>query len=387
MRVAVVLISLLPSSVLVSVARGGDFMVSLDPADEPSEWRFRVAPYLWAAGISGDFAQFGLPEVEVNRSFSDVLENLDVGVMGVLEDMLSNLWILLRGVERTGEAGDNSITWTARYGSVVATAYDIATVDGLNERGLMANMLWLVEAGYPEPDPSRPGLAVSLWAQYLLDQFATVEECIGHLRDEPFVLVTDVIPGTERMTTVHLSISDRGGDSAIIEYIDGRQVIHHSREHQVMTNSPVFEQQLALNAYWQNIGGTVMLPGTNRAADRFARAMFYINAIPRVEDRRVAMAGVFSVIRNVSVPFGINTEDEPNISSTRWRVLADHKDLRYYFESAVSPNIFWVDLAGIDFDEGSGSRKLDLGPDSGRVLAGEASEAFVPAPAFVFHGL
>jgi choloylglycine hydrolase len=39
-----------------------------------------------------------------------------------------------------------------------------------------------------------------------------------------------------------------------------------------MTNSPTYDQQLALNRYWEQIGGTTMLPGTNRAADRFVRA-------------------------------------------------------------------------------------------------------------------
>ena len=41
-----------------------------------------------------------------------------------------------------------------------------------------------------------------------------------------------------------------------------------------MTNSPIFSEQLALDKYWKQIGGTVMLPGTNRAADHFARASF-----------------------------------------------------------------------------------------------------------------
>lgn len=52
------------------------------------------------------------------------------------DDMLSNLWILPRGMERNGQAGENSISWTAKYGSVVTTAYDFATVDGTNEAGL-----------------------------------------------------------------------------------------------------------------------------------------------------------------------------------------------------------------------------------------------------------
>lgn len=58
-----------------------------------------------------------------------------------------------------------------------------------------------------------------------------------------------------------------------------------------------------------------MLPGTNKSADRFARAMFYINSIPKSKDPVVAMASVFSVIRNASVPYGISTPGQPNISS------------------------------------------------------------------------
>ena len=47
--------------------------------------------------------------------------------------------------------------------------------------------------------------------------------------------------------------------------------------------------------------------GTNRAADRFARASFYINAATQSADLREAVAAVFSVMRNVSVPRGIST--------------------------------------------------------------------------------
>lgn len=80
-------------------------------------------------------------------------------------DIETNLWILPRGIARTGEAGPNSIKWTAKYGSVVATGYDISTTDGVNEAGLAANLLWLVESQYPKFDGTRPGLAISAWAQ------------------------------------------------------------------------------------------------------------------------------------------------------------------------------------------------------------------------------
>src|SRR5690606_5452542 len=107
------------------------------------------------------------------------------------------------------------------------------------------------------------------------------EDAVNALGKEPFVVVSSDIPGTDRFTTIHLSISDAKGDNAIFEYIDGKLKVHHDMSYTVMTNSPVFEQQLSLNSYWQQIGGLTMLPGTNRAADRFVRASFYIDAIPK----------------------------------------------------------------------------------------------------------
>lgn len=299
-------------------------------------------------------------------------------------DLATNLWSLPRGVKRDGRAGANSIEWTAKYGSVVATGYDICTTDGLNEAGLSANLLWLAESEYPARNGSRPVMSVATWAQYMLDNFATVADAVAALQTEPFDVLTEGVPGEERLATLHLSMSDSSGDSAIVEYVGGKQVIHHSRDYQVMTNSPVFEQQLAVNAYWEQLGGTVMLPGTNRAADRFARASFYVNAIPKVEDPKIALASVFSVVRNVSVPFGISTPDEPNISSTRWRTVAHHSRKLYCFESALTPNVFWVDLNKLDLSEGAPVRKLDLGRDESNTFAGESSAEFEVAEPFTF---
>src|ERR1700735_4676696 len=303
-------------------------------------------------------------------------------------DVGTNLWIFPRGMQRNGEAGPHSLEWASKYGSVIATGYDISTTDGMNEKGLVANLLWLVESQYPKLDPTKHMLAISIWAQYVLDNFATVTEVVDEVQKEPFTVVTANVPGEDRLATLHLSISDATGDSAIIEYIDGKQVIHHDRKHQVMTNSPTSDKQLALNEYWKGIGGAVMLPGTNRAADRFARASFYINAIPKDESPDITVASVFSVIRNVSVPYGITTPDQPNISSTRWRTVSDQKRKIYFFESAVTPNTFWVNFKDVDFSSESGkAMKLDLGPNQSHIYSGNAVKDFQVAKPFKFLGL
>ena len=301
------------------------------------------------------------------------------------EDTRSNLWIFPRGMKRNGEIGKNPLEWTSKYGSVVASAYDICSTDGMNEKGLVANLLWLAESEYPQWDGKKPGLSIAAWVQYILDNFATVDEAVSYVEKGTFEVVSDMMPDGTRMATLHLSLSDADGDNAIFEYIGGELKIHHDKSYQVMTNSPVFDQQLALNDYWKNIGGTTFLPGTNRAADRFVRASFYINAIPKVADTRTAVASVFSVIRNTSVPLGITTPNEPNISSTRWRTVSDQKNKVYFFESTIQPNVFWVNLQDVDFSEKAPVKMLDL--VNGKTYAGNTAEQFVEAKPFKFLGV
>jgi choloylglycine hydrolase len=295
----------------------------------------------------------------------------------------SNLWVLPRGMARDGAAGPDSLAWTSRYGSVVVTAFDAATADGMNEAGLVANLLYLSESVYPDapPAPGSKPMSISAWAQYYLDSFATVAEAVAATEAQPFY-VRPVMSPDGHAGTVHLSLSDATGDSAVFEYVDGVLRVHHGREFQVMTNSPTYDQQLALDAYWKQIGGLTMLPGTNRAADRFVRTSFYLDALPKDVDRATAVAAAFSVIRNASVPLGITTPGQPNISSTLWRTVSDHADRRYFFESTSSPNVFWIDLGGVDFAEGAPVLRLPL--TGGEIYAGEASGSLEPAEPFTF---
>jgi len=297
------------------------------------------------------------------------------------EDMQTNMWVFPRGMKRDGGVGKGSLEWTSKHGSVIASIYEGGTADGMNEKGLVANLLYLAESEYPAATDKRPAVVLTAWTQYVLDTFATVEEAVAELKKETFRVVPVELPNGAK-GTAHLSISDASGDSAIFEYVKGKLVIHHGKEHQVMTNSPTFDKQLALNEYWKQIGGTVMLPGTNRASDRFARASFYINACKQSADAREAVASTTSVMRNVCVPLGITTPNQPNIAATLWFSVADHKNRVYYYQDTNSPGAVWVKLDKIDFKEGTGVRKLTLAgkPD----LAGDQTANFEKAEAFKF---
>ena len=63
----------------------------------------------------------------------------------------------------------------------------------MNEKGLVANTLYLVESDYGTPDGTRPTLSIAAWAQYALDNYATVNDAVSALRKEPFTVVAPVL--------------------------------------------------------------------------------------------------------------------------------------------------------------------------------------------------
>jgi len=295
-------------------------------------------------------------------------------------NLITNLWVFPKGMARDGGTGENPVKWTSKYGSVGASFYEAAMVDGMNERGLVVNNLYLAESDYGDAAKTgKPTLSIGAWAQYFLDNFATVAEAIEAMKDDPFTVVAPVLPNG-RAAAGHMALSDPSGDSAILEYLDGKLVIHHGPEHAVMTNSPTYEQQLAINAYWDLIGGDRMLPGTINAADRFVRVSYFLKSSPKYKEPVMAVASVFSQMRAIGVPLGMEDPDHPNISATLWRTVADHDARRYYFESAIRPSVFWVDLDNVNLEPGASVMQLDT--LSSKVLAGEVSAEFEPAEPF-----
>src|SRR5271169_3656385 len=93
----------------------------------------------------------------------------------------------------------------------------------------------------PRARASLPEVHAGLWAQYALDNAASVEEALQLLaKIQPIA-----VEARGHKASVHLAMEDSSGDSAIIEYIGGKPVVHHGREFRVMTNDPTYDEQLA----------------------------------------------------------------------------------------------------------------------------------------------
>ncbi|MFC5755641.1 outer membrane protein [Rhizobium sp. GCM10022189] len=87
MRTTTLLLSAMMLSAPV-MSEAADLAPAMAPQPEPAnadKWEFSFAPYIWAAGIDGETAVFGLPTVETHQSFGDILKDIDFGFMGAGE--------------------------------------------------------------------------------------------------------------------------------------------------------------------------------------------------------------------------------------------------------------------------------------------------------------
>lgn len=302
------------------------------------------------------------------------------------ESTQPKLYVLPAGMARDGGklggvamVRDNPLAWTAKYGSLVAAAYDLGAVDGVNEKGLGGHLLYLNSTDYGARDKARPGLQAGLWLQYALDNAASVSEALALLAPVQIVM----IEASGHKASVHLALEDASGDSAIIEYIEGRAVVHHGRQYTVMTNDPPYDQQLALlrkmdeaHAFTPASRET-HLPGNMNPVDRFQRAAFFSRFLPQAQNTRQAIAAMFSIMANVSVPFGAPYKDFGTYN-TEYRSVMDLTDLVYYFQLTTVPSVSWTKLATLDFKPGAPALSLD--PDA-LDLAGDVSARYVQVTA------
>jgi penicillin V acylase-like amidase (Ntn superfamily) len=284
-----------------------------------------------------------------------------------------------RGLKHGGFLGiedPNPLNWTSKYGSVGIKSLNQAVSDGLNEKGLDANLLYLTDTTHELRDPQRPGVSNVHLVDYVLDNFASVAEVLDALGKVQ--IVPDKAAGRE--WPLHLAIADAAGDSAVVEFVDGRMVVHHGKQVQVLTNEPPLDVQLANLKRYKAFGGTEALPGDINPEARFVRASTYLKSLPKPSTDLEALSGVYGVMKNVSVPAGADDTTAGNHEDkwpTLWTTLADLTTGTYYFQSARDPYPVWVEFKRLNLEAGQPARMLDL---SAGKLSGDVSALLDEVP-------
>lgn len=266
------------------------------------------------------------------------------------------LMVLPRGLNHTGDVPGaphtvaQPVHWTSDYASLVTGIYGVGAVDGFNEKGLGAHLLYLNATEYPVQQSPGPEIQPGLWAQYVLDQAATVNEALHLLERIHPVMIT--VRGFK--AALHLVLEDAEGDSAIVEYLNGRMTIHHSSKWTVVTNDPDYTTQLHLLSQ-QNLthaSSNLPLPGNVSSTDRFIRATYFSQLLKTPAAPDLAIAKLLSVMRNVSVP-----SDAPyhgnGTYTTEYRTITDLTRKQYLFELTARPEIASIDLNNFSLEKGA----------------------------------
>jgi choloylglycine hydrolase len=144
----------------------------------------------------------------------------------------------------------------------------------------------------------------------------------------------------------------------IIEMINGKFNVYHDKKYTVMTNQPTYPEQLKNLKQYKGLGGTKPLPGSHEPADRFVRGAFYLKNLSKPQSQRDAIAALMSVMRNTAAPFGLSSPERPNVSTTIWRTVADLSNQILFYDSVMSPQVFWVEMKKLNFKEGAPVMRL-----------------------------
>ena len=293
--------------------------------------------------------------------------------------------------------GDNKLSWTNKYGFVGINASLIGLnekfVDGINEHGLSASLLWLNETKLPtvpKPGETRKDLSVLDVVGYTLGQCKTIDEARKALTDLRVWGEKAELLNVPINPTLHLFVADAYGKSMVVEWINGKQHIYDQSNvdnyPNALTNSPPYPKQMAGFSPYANLSckdydkgkllpGLKLLPGGPDSPSRFARLVKIsqcaqigsnpnINPYPYRLTKDNAVTAAFQVIGNLEIPPGERVYRTPDpatgldVDWTQWALVRVHGDIdpvtgrstsKLFIRSSQNASLRVIYLEQIDF--------------------------------------
>jgi L-ascorbate metabolism protein UlaG (beta-lactamase superfamily) len=206
------------------------------------------------------------------------------------------------------------------YASVTCNQFGIdLPLGGMNELGLVVEELSYAPA-QPPPAGERPRFDEFRIIQYWLDRYATVDEVIMSLADVAVV---------RRWFGLHYFLTDRTGQAAVVEFLEGRVVVHRGAglPVAVLTND-TYARSLAYLGRHDGFGGSRVPTAGPESPERFVRA-----ALALAGGAPASESSARSILANVA-------QDD-----TQWAVVHDPRGLTLSVAVAGRPGVLRTDVA------------------------------------------
>ena len=239
----------------------------------------------------------------------------------------------LRAIKKTSMLTEDgkTISWISKYGSTSFNQYGKEfPTGGMNEKGLVVELMWLDETKYPQPD-SRPAIGVLQWIQYQLDNCATIEDVIA---TDKVLRIASV--GT---TPLHYLVADANGQAAAIEFLDGKMVVHKGNELSmpVLTNS-IYKESLNVFKNANSGSNNNSFTYGNNSLQRFQQACSGVQQFRNGKISKPIIEFAFDMLAEVSQG-----------PATRWSIVYDITNKSVHFRTAQFPLVKTVHFSALDF--------------------------------------
>ncbi|MCU0235572.1 MAG: linear amide C-N hydrolase [Acidobacteria bacterium] len=253
------------------------------------------------------------------------------------------------------DAPEKSLTWISRYGSISFNQNGREfPYGGMNEAGLVIEQMMHEneEAKYPILD-DRFGLAELQWIQYQLDVSASVADVIASDKTVR-VSFTSVVP-------LHFLAADAGGDVAVIEYVNGKMVVHTGKDlkYPVLANT-TYDISLAVKATLDAAAADTAPAAGSAPFNRFAIAAGMVEAFR--PGSAPALDQTFAILKSVSH------------GGTQWSIVYDLKNRAIHYHTRTNPSLRRLSLDLFDFSCAAGKLFVDIEENANAVADFKASD-------------
>ncbi|MCG9728394.1 choloylglycine hydrolase family protein [Shewanella sp. Isolate13] len=312
-------------------------------------------------------------------------------------DLNSKLVVSPRNYQYTSTMPDQQqgLTWKSQYGFAgISVSDDRFIAEGINEKGLTAGLFYFRNYGSLakyDPKQTANNITDMDFVRWMLSQFETVAQVEAALDKIKIVTVYFDQQGNPS-PTAHWRVSDKQGNSIVIEIMDHGKINIHKNTAKVLTNSPDYNWQVtnlnnyinlhpgisppqkinAVEAQSFGVGSNfVGLPGDISPPSRFVRAAFYVNTAPTLNSAEQAVSQAFHILNNFDIPIGSEFNDKSHIpalpSATQWTSVIDQSNGLLFYKTMHDSTITRVDLNQLDFTaKQERKQKLDNGKFSYR---------------------
>jgi penicillin V acylase-like amidase (Ntn superfamily) len=231
---------------------------------------------------------------------------------------------------------EKPFAWISRFGSLSFNQHGREfPYGGMNEAGLViAQMMHSNDsARYPDCD-ERGGLTELQWIQYQLDVSATVADVIA---SDATVRISNA-----SIAPLHFLAADAGGDVAVIEYLDGKTVVHRGKDlaFAALANDP-YDLSLATKARLDAEG-----VATADCGDRFTQA--------------ARLAAAYGEKSGPAVDYAFNVLKTVARAGTRWSIVYDIARRTIHYRTSENPALRRLELERFDFSCAAPRLYLDI---------------------------